>query len=166
VTSATDSPDSDLVLWRRLVASERQFVEARMAFLVQAVDRIAVLRQALWNAADRGTALRLAPYLREDELKELCGDLLRLAVITHAEIAQTRDALALLPRSWLIAKIRDGLDSLLWPESEEQYRRLLELVSALDEELAAVIATRALQHQDPEVREVGEDFSLKLHRTD
>ena len=59
-------------------------------------------------------------------------------------------------------------EPLLQDGTDEEYRRLLELYIDIDRELTQRLAGRALQHDEPDIHEVGEDFQNYLengHRT-
>ena len=46
--------------------------------------------------------------------------------------------------------------------TDEEYRRLLELYINIDDHLTEKLVKRALQHEDEDIREAGEDFQNYL----
>jgi len=151
-------------LWRAVWQSERAFVQARIAFLSGAADRLDELRSALRDPAQRGAALRVCSYLSADERKQLFGDLLGIASVAHADIGLCREVIRSLPKDWLLTTIEGAAEPLLQTDAREHYRRLLELYWELDAGLVHALATRALASEDEEVREAGEDFLARLQR--
>jgi hypothetical protein len=78
-----------------------------------------------------------------------------------------RSAIKALPRDWVLARIEAAAEPLLIASTEqfqyEEFRRLLELYEQLgNEELLARLAQRALEHDDEDVREAGQDFLARL----
>ena len=72
------------------------------------------------------------------------------------------------PKMWLLENIEKSAEPLLQDGTDEEYRRLLELYIDIDRELTQRLARRALQHDEPDIHEVGEDFQNYLengHRT-
>lgn len=149
--------EPDQRLWQELWQREMAFFEARRDFVVECKNRVAVIHQALNNVSQRGTALRVLECLTVEEQQELFDDLLRLASVGHSDIALVRQAIFALPRSWVLPKIERRAESLLQTGTDEEYRRLLELYIDLDLDLTHRLATRALQSDDPDIHEAGED---------
>ena len=147
--------------WLALVEAENAFFRARMRFLEQADDRVAVLREALRTAGQGGAALRLmlAGCVSEEEVRALFSDLVNVASVGHSNIEPARLVILSLSREWVIANIEAAAEPLLREGGEEEYRRLLELYTLLDGRLAARLAARARASDDPAIREAGVDFS-------
>jgi hypothetical protein len=152
----TDSPD--LRLWAALRDQENRMFVARRDFLVNTTDRVGVLRAALDDPGQRGTALRLLPHLREDEVRQLFDPLVRLCSVGHGDIVACRAAIRALPRDWVVDRIEASAEPVLAAGDDEEYRRLLELYDDLDPGLTQRLAVRAAAHDDPHVREAGRDF--------
>jgi hypothetical protein len=145
------------------VAEQELALERRRLAFLQGADRVAVLHTALHDPTKRRTALNLIPYLSPEEQEQLFDDLLELASVGHSDIAAARAAIMQLPREWVVSIIETRAERLLsGPEPWEEYRRLLELYTDLDPELTRRLASRAKQHDDPDVKETGADF---LERT-
>jgi hypothetical protein len=151
-------------LWHHLVDRELAYIQTRQEFLNNCTDRIAFIKKALQNPAERGTALRLIEYLKIEERQILLNDLVDLASVSHSDVELGRQAILLLPKTWLIENIEKSAEPLLKDGTDEEYRRLLELYIQIDRELTERLAKRALQHKDPDIREAGEDFQNYLNQ--
>jgi hypothetical protein len=73
-----------------------------------------------------------------------------------------REAILSLPKTWLLANIEKSAEGLLADGTDEEYRRLLELYIKIDDRLTEKLVKRALQHEDADIREAGEDFQEYL----
>ncbi|ELR99403.1 hypothetical protein [Gloeocapsa sp. PCC 73106] len=147
----TQFTQPNVELWQQLLSH-------RQKFLTQSGDRLSILKEALHNPSERVTALQLCLYLTEAERQTLFDELVRLASVGHSDIELVRQTILSLPHSWLSTHIEAVAESLLEEGTDEEYRRLLELYINIDNHLAKRLIKRALQHQDPEIQEVGEDF--------
>jgi hypothetical protein len=145
-------------IWHRLVESEIAYIQSRQNLIVNCTDKVAIFQKALHTPAERGTALRLMEYLTTEERQLLFDDLVDLASVSHSDIELCRQAILTFPKSWLIENIEKSTETLLENGTDEEYRRLLELYIEIDLELAGRLAKRALQHENPDICEVGEDF--------
>jgi hypothetical protein len=160
--------ENDTELWHKVFEKEIAYIQARQDFINNCTDRIEVIRKALHNPTERGTALRLIEYLKLEEHQSLFDDLVDLASVSHSDIELCRKAILSLPKTWVLANIENSAEPLLQDGTDEEYRRFLELYIDIDRELAQRFALRALQHDDPDIHEVGEDFQNYLeneHRT-
>jgi len=151
-------------LWQKLVDSETAYVQSRVNFLKNCSNKVSWIQAALHNPAQRGTALRLLNYLSLDDRQSLFQDVLELASVSHSDIDYCRQAILTLPKQWLLANIENAAETLLDDSSDEEYRRLLELYLQIDLALTQRLTIRALQHNNPDIREVGEDFDLYLRK--
>lgn len=88
--------------------------------------------------------------------------LVDLASISHSDIELGRQGILSLPKTWLLENIEKIAEPLLKNGTDEEYRRLLELYIQIDRELTERLAKRA-QHEDSDIREVGEDFHNYLN---
>lgn len=154
--------ENDTELWRKLVEKELTYTQTRQKFLNNCTGRAALIKQALQNPTQRGTALRLIEYLKLEERQGLFNELVDLASVSHSDIELCRKAILSLPQKWLLANIEKSAESLLQDGTDEEYRRLLELYIDIDWQLTQRLAIRALQHDDPDIREAGEDFQNYL----
>lgn len=160
--------ENDTELWQKVFEKEIAYIQSRQYFLNNCTDRLGLIKKALRNPTERGTALRLIGYLKLEERQNLFDELVDLASVSHSDIELCRKAIFSLPKSWVLANIEKSAEPLLKDGTDEEYRRLLELYIDIDRELAQRLAIRALQHDDPDIREVGEDFQNYLengHRT-
>ena len=145
-------------LWHHLVERELAYIQTRQEFLKNCTDRMAFIKKALHNPTERGTALRLIEYLKIEERQSLFNELVDLASVSHSDIELCRQAILSLPKTWLIENIEKSTEPLLKDGTDEEYRRLLELYIQIDRELTERLAKRALKHENPDIREAGEDF--------
>lgn len=150
-------------LWDKLLETEIDYIQTRQDFLQHYPNRVARINRALEDPTQRGTALRIIEYLTIEERQSLLNVLVDLASVSHADIELCREAIFSLPKNWLLAHIEKSAEPLLQDGTDEEYRRLLELYVALDSELAERLARRALEHEDPDIREAGEDFQKYLN---
>ena len=140
----------------------RQRPRRRQEFLRGCTDRVAAIQKGLQNPGERGTALRLFFYLSLSERQSLLDELVDLASVGHSDIELCREAILSLPKGWLLEHIECSVESLLADGTDEEYRRLLELYVRIDDRLTEKLVKRALQHEDIDVREAGEDFQNYL----
>jgi hypothetical protein len=160
--------ENDTELWHKVFEKEIAYIHARQDFIKNCTDRTGLIKKALHNPTERGTALRLIEYLKLEERQSLFDDLVDLASVSHSDIELCREVILSLPKTWVLTNIEKSDEPLLKDGTDEEYRRLLELYIDIDRELAQRLAMRALQHDDPDIREVGEDFQNYLengHRT-
>lgn len=160
--------ENDTDLWRKVFEKEIAYIQSRQDFLNNCTDRIGLIKKSLHNPTERGTALRLIAYLKLEERQSLFDELVDLASVSHSDIELSRKAILSLPKTWVLANIEKSAEPLLQDGTDEEYRRLLELYIDLDRELTQRLVIRALQHDDPDIHEVGEDFQNYLengHRT-
>ncbi|MGH9848601.1 MAG: hypothetical protein ACREBD_01965 [Blastocatellia bacterium] len=148
-------------VWERLVESHEAFLSASKDFFSERVDHVSCLHHA-FHSEDRETAIYLAQYLDESDLKELFGDLVFLASFSHGSIQAVRRLILSLPREWVLAQIENFAEPILASGDYDEYRRLLELYLELDHELAFKLASKASQHEDEDIKEAGEDFLERL----
>jgi hypothetical protein len=151
-------------IWYKLVESETVYIESRQNFVRDCTNKVAIFQKALHSPAERGTALRLIEYLETEERQLLFGDLVDLASVSHSDIELCRQAILALSKSWLIENIETSTAQILKNGTDEEYRRLLELYVEIDLGLAGRLAKQALQHQDPDICEVGVDFDNYIQR--
>ncbi|MDY6802625.1 MAG: hypothetical protein SXA11_02300 [Cyanobacteriota bacterium] len=149
-------------LWQSLVTRELAYIQSRQEFLSVCTDRVTTIQKGLQNPRERGTALRLLFYLPLPERQSLLAELVELASVGHSDIELCREAILSLPKSWLLANIENSAEGLLGDGTDEEYRRLLELYIKIDDRLTEKLVKRALQDEDADIREAGEDFQRYL----
>ncbi|XWK88347.1 MAG: hypothetical protein U7127_29895 [Phormidium sp.] len=154
---------NNIDLWQSVVAKEFAYIESRKEFLNSCTDRVAILQKGLQNPRERGTALRLFFYLTLPERQSLFDELVELASVSHSDIELCREAILSLPKTWLLVNIENSAEGLLADGTDEEYRRLLELYINIDKNLTEKLVKRALQHEDADIREAGEDFQKYLN---
>lgn len=110
----------------------------------------------------RRGCLRLLLIYNDEALKRaLFETLVDLASTGHSDIDLVRAVIATMERNWVGEAIRPVVNRILDPLSEdawEKYRRFAELYELLYPELLSELVARALAHDDPDVREVGDDY--------
>ena len=152
---------NDQAVWNHLVEHYTALQGAVQVFLSTDIDRVAVIRLAL-QRGEIPAVLYIAPFMAEAELMQLFPEWVDLVSNAHRHIAAGRDIIRALPRPWIVANIEAIAAPFLQQGSEDEYRRLLELYSTLDRDLTWRLIHQALQHEDREIREAGEDFRKKM----
>jgi hypothetical protein len=153
----------DAAIWGYVIDASLAYLEASRSFLAEGVARVPVLRKALREPGlPRMEALRMIPYLKEDERKELFEELVFLASWANGAVQCARDAIRSLPRDWVLARIEEAAEPLLAAGTDDEYRRFLELYELLDRALTLRLARRAAASEDLDIREAGEDFLAML----
>lgn len=160
MTQSIDTRDLDL--WTRVVETERDYVEARIALFSGATSIIELVRQALHRPTERATALGIARLLNPQQRQALFPDLLSLASVGHGLTGASRDLILSLPRDWVLSTIDKTAEPILEQGGYEEYQRLLELYTELDRDSAVRLAQQAAAHSDPDVQETGRDFLKQL----
>lgn len=144
--------------WRRFTDAEREMIGARMALV--ATDWEPVVRRAL-STADKETALRLLQLLPDDRTVPFADALLPLALRSKPYVAIVRELLRSLGPGWMSANARDFVEQTISsPDAtEEEFHRLAELLVELNEpELLKMVVDAAGRSDDPDIREVAEDY--------
>lgn len=151
-----------LDLWQSVVTRELAYIQSRQEFLSGCAERVTTIQKGLQNPGERGTALRLFFYLSLPERQSLLDELVELASVGHSDLELCREAILSLPKAWLLEHIEGSVEGLLAEGTDEEYRRLLEFYVKIDDSLTQRLVKRALQHEDADVREAGEDFQNYL----
>lgn len=155
--------EKDAQVWRRLIDSQTKFSVASREFLHGDVDRVALIRQALYSS-DSGTAYYFLQHLNAEELMHLFDILVPLASTGHGSVGRVREAILSLPHDWVVTRIEQLAEPLLVDGTYDEYRRFLELYYELDKDLARKLALRASQHSDDDIKEAGDDYLEKLEQ--
>lgn len=158
--------DHDRSLWEHLVECHLAFLEASRTFLSDGVDRVTQIQAAVRGTrTGRLTAIYILRWLKPTELVELFPQLVALASWGHGSVGAVREAILRIPREWVLDHIREQAEPHLANGTYDEYRRFLELYIQLDRELTLELARRALESDDPDIHEAGEDFMKKLGTT-
>jgi hypothetical protein len=155
--------EKDIEVWQQLVESHNKFALASKAFLLGDIDRVSLMKQALYDQ-NRATAFYFLRYLKQEELIQLFDILVPLASTGHGSVSTVREAILSLPRDWVIKNIEQLAEPLLAAGTYDEYRRFLELYFELDKDLALKLAQRAVEHSDYDIKEVGEDYLEMLEQ--
>jgi len=157
---------SDARVWRTLVQASAAYMQAQMDFFSEGIDRVAILKEALTDLRKgRLTAIAMLRLMQPEELGRLLEQLVFLASFSHGAIQAVRDAIARVPREKVLGEIEAIAEPLLNAGTYDEYRRLLELYSLLDSDLALRLARRASMHTDADISEAGRDFLERLRAT-
>ena len=151
----------DIDLWHRLIDQEKIYLSTRQNFL-NSPSKVELIRKALQNPSQRSPALKIINYLTQDERQSLFNELIKLASVGHSDIKLVRDVIVSFDKTWVLENIENQAESVLESGTDEEYRRLLELYIQVDDKLAQRLTTKALQHPDIDIQEVGEDFQNYL----
>jgi hypothetical protein len=133
-------------------------VGARMALM--ATDWEPVVRDAL-STSDKETALRLLQILPDERTVPFANALLPLTLRSKPYVGIVRELLASLGHGWMSANGRDFVEHTISSSdaTEEEFRRLAELLDELNEpELLALVVDAARRSDDPDILEVAEDY--------
>ncbi len=160
--SETKYYQQDTDLWHQLIDREKAYIEIRQNFLNSCQYKVVLIRLALQNPTERGTALQILNYLTLEERQSLFDELIKLASVGHSDIELIRSAILSFDKIWLLDNIENRAESLLKKGTDEEYRRLLELYIQIDDGLTQRLVMKALQQKDLEIQEVGEDFENYL----
>lgn len=153
--------EHDITLWHKLRKAEMDFLAARWELLSRCTDTKSVIKQALNNPSDRNSALELLLYLDLQERLPFFDDLVSLASVDHSDIELAWKVILSLPKDFLLANIEKSADTVLSNATQDayvEYRCLLALYFKIDCQLTYRLAQRALQSEDEDVREAGEDY--------
>jgi hypothetical protein len=120
-------------------------------------DALVILKRAL-RSRDRPAAVHVIRRLDTAGLKQLFPELVYLATFDHPDLSTVRSTIRRIPRSWLVSHLDAVAREHLQEADDAVYRRLLELYSGIDFDLAVQLATEAARSDDPEIKEVGSDF--------
>jgi hypothetical protein len=145
-----------------VVRSEYEYTEARQKLLSSEVERVDLIQRGLHNPEQRGSCLRLIEYLSLEEREYLFSDLLELSSVAHADLQLCHQVVLMYPHDWLLEHIEEMAERLLENGSYEEYRCLLELYIRIDNDLTQRLIDRALQQDDLDIIEAGEDFQKLL----
>lgn len=136
--------------------------ETRQNFLNSCHSKVELIKLALQNPMERGTALQILNVLTLEERQSLFDELIKLASVGHSDIELVRNAILAFDKILLLDNIENRTDSLLKKGTDEEYRRLLELYIHIDDGLTQRLVMKALQQEDLQIQEAGEDFENYL----
>jgi hypothetical protein len=146
-------------LWQQLTQTNNQFHILLQEFQ-KSPKKIDILKREL-TKGDRTTAIIIAEYLNNEELKEIFNELIFLASFVHGQIVVVRKLVLSLPKDWLLQHIEPVAENILVNGTDEEYRRLLELYLQIDDNLVNKLIERAQLSSNSNIQEVGQDFKLK-----
>jgi hypothetical protein len=154
----TQEIQNNTAIWHQLINQERDYLITRQTFLNSYTDKVNLFKNALQNPTERTTALHLFTHLTLEERQSLFDDLIKLASVGHSDIELVRTVILSFDKFWLLNNIEKSAESILNNGTDEEYRRLLELYINIDQDLTKRLVKQALETDDPDIYEVGEDF--------
>jgi len=158
----SDPPADCKLIWQRLLEADAEVSRAQNELFTRCrATLIDILRAGLYTPDERRTAFRIASLIYDSEQrKPLFPVFLRLACepTNISDITAARCAILSLPRAWVLEKIEIEAANLLDWDDDWIHRRFLELCSLLDRDLTIRSARKAVTHQNPDIKEAGEDF--------
>ena len=148
-------------MWEAVVAAERQVTRCRADFYQAAESRAETLRAALTGSNwERRAAFAFLQSL-PDDVPILLDQLVELA-LSHRWAPFARRVISGARRDAVLPALGVMVTARLVVADPDEYRRLAELTAAVDGwETLREIVRAALQNDDPDVREVGVDFTEK-----
>jgi hypothetical protein len=93
-------------------------------------------------------------------------DLVDLGSVDHSDVELVWKVILSFPKDFLLANIEKSAETVLSNATQDayvEYRCLLALYYKIDDQLTYRLAQRALQSEDEDVREAGEDY-IKLFK--
>jgi hypothetical protein len=153
--------ENDITLWHMFCKAEMDFLAARWELLSRCTDTKSVIKEALNNGSGRNSALRLLLYLDFQEKVPFFDDLVDLGSVDHSDVELVWKVILSFPKDFLLANIEKSAETVLSNATQDayvEYRCLLALYDKIDYQLTYRLAQRALQSEDEDVREAGEDY--------
>lgn len=158
-----DIRQKDWEIWQRFVQSYLELARASNDFLSNDVNRVPILKQALLGQG-RPAAVYILGLLSSNELQRLFDELVYLASWDNGMSGTVYQAILSIPKEWLLENIEIVSEPYLENGSGEVYRLFLGLFYKIDTELTRKLALRALEQDDHDVREAGQDFLDRINR--
>lgn len=151
--------DESRQVWLAFINADREYREAMGE--LRNVDLVTVLREALQQLPWRRQALAVLQSSNVDFSILLLSRLFGLATVSHSLLGEVRKCILRVPRDVLERELPSLVHGLIDnPESDyEAYRRIAELLRLADlPGLLQDLVGAAAQSQDPDIRDVADDF--------
>ncbi len=149
--------DRDVELWGRLKCAFRDYVVQRIDFMKNP-SAISLIQKAFGVPEDRALAIELVSLYPNEDRIVFFRQLISMASYVNGFTEECRDLILDLPRDWVMGNIEFEIEKILIDGGYEEYRCLLELCYKLDKNLMTMLARRALDSSDEDIKEAGEDF--------
>lgn len=150
---------SDEQIWQQLLSAHYAFNQANNQFNQPHVDRVSLMRNGIHrDIKERRLVILMLSVMKPHELQDLFPELIGLASWGHGAVGTVREAILRIPHEWLLIHIEPAAENYLRDGTEDEFRRFLELYDLIDPNLTNRLATRAMNHTDPEIREAGNDY--------
>jgi hypothetical protein len=144
--------------WENLLEAEREFFRARRQVVKFGDSLFSLICRALQIPSERGTALRLLLVVDVTQRMLHFSELVRLASIGHADVDLCREVIRSIPDYWVESNLKVEILPILDGGGSEEYRRLAELLVELNSQLLNDLVEMALNSDDEDINEVGNDF--------
>ncbi|GLX03547.1 hypothetical protein [Microbispora sp. NBRC 16548] len=150
---------TDRRMWEAIIAAEQQSARLRADFYRHAASRAETLSAALRGSTwDRGAALTFLQTFPSD-VPALLRPLVELA-LSQAWALDARRAIARGRRDLVLPRLRDMVVERLPTADAEDLRRMAELLGSIEAwQILRVLVQNAAGSDDPDAREVAEDFT-------
>jgi hypothetical protein len=158
-----DINQKDWEIWEHFVQFHEDFARSAEAFLSKGVDRVAILRQAFMEGYGIHAAVYILPWVSINELQQLFDVLIRLAGEYTGYFEAVHKAILRIPKKWLLENIESVVEPYLQKCDGVEYRIYLSLFLKIDTELTKKYALRALEQENYDIREAGQDYLETLN---
>jgi hypothetical protein len=149
----------DEKLWQEYVSAYNKYVNASLSFHNYAKDKLACIKSALegddYHSID--TAFHAMKSLNPEQLCEVFDKLVSFVSYWNRLNHLAEKFILSIERQWVIENIERYAEPILATADEEIYSALLSLYIMLDVELTRRLALRALQSDQEDIREAGQD---------
>jgi hypothetical protein len=157
-----DHPADCQALWQELLDADQKLHQAQNDLFTHCQSTLVeLIRAGLDSPQQRRVAFRIASLIYDTEQRKvLFRDFLALACQPSyiPTVISAREAILPLPRDWVRSNIeREAAEILDWDDGWE-HPRYLELCTLIDKDLTIRAAQKAAKHEDPDIREAGEQF--------
>ncbi len=137
----------------------KEYTSARAKILaLPPKQRLELIKTGLHT--HRYAILELAIALDQETIKAILPSLLEIATYITGGTGLARRIVLSLPRVWLVENIGKYAEPLL--RNDVDYSGFLSLYTHIDQILALNLARRASIHDDPRIREVGQEYLQEI----
>lgn len=146
--------------WSQSLVALEELLKATRVLQLDYPSTLESLRSAMRSPKDEAAALLLLGWLDSDYTEALVGELVS-ASISHRHALRVRQILGRLSHEEAVQIVPPAVwHQLQETGDDDAYRRLAELLAHLGlHDALSQLSAQALMSSDPDIREVGEDFS-------
>lgn len=158
--SEGNPPGEVSAAWQTAMEASDALLAATAALGQHSTEALTVIRPALRRATGRTRALTLLAHLGSDVTSAVVPELVE-AALSHRDALAARELLGRLPYDAAARLVPPAVWDLLAEEDDDDaYRRMAELLRHLGlSDTLRELCRRAAASDDPDVREVAEDFT-------